>query len=61
MKSRSIGFLSSCQLLMLGIKLACFYAHQPLSWLIVLWPLETLVGVAVLFWVVVGLIVRRLT
>lgn len=61
MKSKFIGFLSTMQCLMLLAKLGCFYAHQPLSWAIVLWPLETLLTVALLFWVLVGAIIKKVS
>jgi hypothetical protein len=60
-KARFVGSLASMQSVMLLVAAACALFGHPLSWVVVLWPLETLLFVGLVFWVVFGLIVRAVT
>lgn len=52
------GFLSSCQLLMLLLAGVFWLAGHSLSWWIILWPVEVMVAIGVVFWVIVFGLVR---
>lgn len=56
MRVKFIGALASVQFLFLLIQGACCLAHQPLHWGIVLIPLWVLLFIAVVFWLVFGLL-----
>ena len=60
MRAQFTGALASAQFLFLLAKGVATLFGYPMSWFVVLIPLWTLLGIAVLFWIVLGSIVRAL-
>lgn len=56
MRAKFVGALSGLQCLLLLIQGVCYLNGRPLHWAIVLIPLWALLFVAVVFWLVFGLL-----
>lgn len=60
MRAKFVGALSGIQFVFLLIQGTCCLARQPLHWGLVLIPLWVLCGIAVIFWLVVGVLWAKL-
>lgn len=58
MRGKFVGSLASLQFIFLLVKGFASFIGWPMSWFVVLFPLWTLLGIAVLFWIVLGGIVK---